>query len=258
MKYFQLIFFILLCIFTSCNKKKYFDGANSYSDSFETITTTDDLFKSDKTAWTYTEVTVSGNYYAIDTLNKHSGKKCLKFFANKSTSNVVSKCDIAKGNMAFWDGDVVKLSAWYYIEGSASANWIFLFDFEEDVPVGAGPGMRIAIADDYLLLEHKYPTNGSKTIEQNNGAKISFPRNQWVNIELEVKLSQKDKGYVCVWQNGQLIITKDDWQTLPKDVLYFIQGTKGMYNSIQFGITANTKDNDMTLYLDDIDIKKIN
>ncbi|MCX6148715.1 MAG: hypothetical protein NTW25_15895 [Candidatus Kapabacteria bacterium] len=54
------------------------------------------------------------------------------------------------------------------------------------------------------------------------------------------------------------IINQDNWATLPSDTLYFIQGTKGLYSSIEFGITANTHDNNLKVNIDNIIAKKIN
>ena len=154
------------------------------------------------------------------------------------------------------EGDVVRVSAWYYIEGTENADWIFLFDFEEQATIGAGPGIRIANTENTgLVLEHKF---FNKDIYQTEGQEITLPRNQWVNITMEVKLSQKKKGYVKIWQDNVLVLSGDKRKTLPKDFLYSQQGTKGMYQSIEFGITGNTKNSDVVLYMDDILVEKIN
>ena len=87
---------------------------------------------------------------------------------------------------------------------------------------------------------------------------VEFPRNQWVQVVWEVTLSQKNKGAVRLWQNGQLIIDSKNNRTLPKDILYFQQGTKGMYSSCEIGITANSKDNNLTIWVDDIKFEKLN
>jgi hypothetical protein len=39
---------------------------------------------------------------------------------------------------------------------------------------------------------------------------------------------------------------------MPKDKAVFLQGTKGIYNSIQIGITANSDNNDASLLVDDV------
>ena len=92
---------------------------------------------------------------------------------------------------------------------------------------------------------------------QTPGQEVDFPRNQWVELKWEVKLSQKNEGAVKLWQNGQLIIDSKNNTTLPKDILYSLQGTKGMYTSVEIGITANSKNNDLTIWMDDIKFEKV-
>ena len=73
----------------------------------------------------------------------------------------------------------------------------------------------------------------------------------------KIEISRKKKGYVKVYQDGVLVIDQDKWKTLPKDVLYFNQGTRGGYSQIEFGITANSKDNDHVMYVDDVTVEVI-
>jgi len=246
----QLIL-LLVCVFlfNSCNKKKFFDGPDFYQDDFESYTSIDDLLSLDDVNWSLTQLTRDNNVVTIDSTNFHSGNQSLKFIADKSDGDGASKCSIAKQNMAFWDGETVRLSAWYFIEGTNSLDWLFLFDLEEQTAIGAGPGMRLALVDNHLVVEYKFY---EKNIYQTVGQEIDFPRNEWVEVIWEVKLSQKNKGSVKLWQNGQLIIDEKNKRTLPKDVLYSLQGTKGMYSSVEIGITANSKENALKLWVDDV------
>lgn len=245
----------VLTLITGCNKEKWFDGPNFMSEDFENYSFTGNMFSDDEVRWSYNQNTVDGNYIAFDTNIVHSGNRSLKFFAHASTGDHVSKNSIVKQHMAFYEGDVVRISAWYYIEGNATLDWLFLFDFEEQASVGAGPGIRLANSDRDLCLEHKYFTDD---VYQAEGQEIPLPRNQWFNLTMEVKLSQKKKGYVKVWQDNVQVLWSENHRTLPKDFLYIQQGTKGMYQSIEFGITANTKSSDMVLYIDDLRVEKIN
>jgi hypothetical protein len=128
-------------------------------------------------------------------------------------------------------------------------------DMEEQTAIGAGPGMRLAMVDNKLRVEYKF---NEKDLTQPAGQEIEFPRNEWVEITWEVTLSPKNKGAVKLWQNGQLLIQQDHIRTLPKDLLYFQQGTKGMYSSCEIGITANSKDSDVTLWVDEVRFEKVN
>lgn len=253
----KYIFIAALAAFViSCKKEKWFDGPNFMQEDFEAYTHVDSMFTPLDEHWSFNQNTVEGNYIALDTNIVHGGNQSLKFFAYQSPAENVSKCSIVKQHMAFYDGDIVRISAWYYIEGSAPADWLFLFDFEEQAAIGAGPGIRIANTEQTgLTLEHKYY---APDIYQEESTHISLPREQWVNIVMEVQLSQKKKGYIRIWQDNVLIISGDNQQTLPKEGLYFQQGTKGMYQAVEFGITANTKDRDLVLYMDDILVEKTN
>lgn len=243
-----------IIIASSCNKEEFFKGPNFFQDNFETYTSLNDLIIENDQLWSFTQLTRDENNINIDTLTFHSGNKSLKFEAKKTTNGDASKCSIAKQNMAFWNGETVRITAWYYIEGSESLEWLFLMDLEEQTAVGAGPGMRLALVNNQLRVEHKFLEDD---IIQSTGTEIDFPRNEWVELIWEVKLSTEDNGTVKLWQNGQMIIDTKNNRTLPKDFLYFQQGTKGMYSSIEVGITANSDDSDLTMWVDDIKFEKI-
>jgi hypothetical protein len=204
-------------IFTGCNKEKFFDGPDFFQDDIESYSTLSDLLLPNDQYWSFTQLTRAENNITIDTTKVHSGNKSLKFVAKKSDNDGASKSSIAKQNMAFWDGETVRMSAWYFIEGTNALDWLFLMDLEEQAAIGAGPGMRLALVDNKLRVEYKF--------------------------------NEKD---------GQLIIDSKNNRTLPKDILYFQQGTKGMYSSCEIGITANSKDNNLTIWVDDIKFEKLN
>ncbi len=251
----QLIFTSLVfLLIIGCDKHKFFDGPNFYTDDFENYSALSDLIVPNDVKWSFTQLTRSENSITVDSTRFHSGNKSLKFFAKKSDSEGASKASIAKQNMAFWSGETMRVSGWYYIEGTQSAEWLFLFDLEEQTAIGAGPGMRLALVDNKLRIEYKF---NEKDVVQTAGQEIDFPRDQWVHIEWEVKLSQKNKGSIKLKQDGQEIINTTGNTTLPKDILYDQQGTKEMYSSIEIGLTANSKDNDMTIWVDDVRFEKL-
>ncbi|MEZ5069898.1 MAG: heparin lyase I family protein [Bacteroidales bacterium] len=250
-KYLAVCLLTIIAIF-GCNKEKLLDGKNSIYEDFETVNNIDELLQNGN--WEYYQQTEPSSYIGINNSNPHSGNNCLKIFATKGT---VSKSDIVNNKMAFWENDIVQISAWFYIEDTNMINYLFLFDIEEIVSVGANPGIRVAIDDEgFLLIErNKY---GETTLHQTEATRTQFPRNQWVELSMEIKLQQKEKGYIRLWQDGVLLINVENTQTLPTDKLYFIQGTKGMYQSVQIGVTATTSDSDVIMYIDDIEIMKIN
>jgi len=244
-----------MVLLSACNKEKFFDGPDFFQNDLEGYGSLDDLLLPDDEIWSFTQLTRDGNNIIIDSNFSHSGINSLKFTAKKSDEEGASKSSIVKQNMAFWDGETIRMSAWYFIQGTQSLEWLFIMDMEEQVPIGAGPGMRLAMQNDQLCVEHKF---NEKDLYQSEETGIDFPRNQWVEVIWEVKLSQKNKGAVKLWQDGELIINSDNVRTLPKDILYFMQGTKGMYSSCEIGITANSKDNDLTIWVDDVKFEKVN
>lgn len=243
---------VLLCL-SSCNKENYFEGPDFFQDSFENYSTLSNLLLPNNQLWSFTQNTRAGNSIDVDTINVHSGRKSLKFMAKKSDADGSSKASIAKQNMAFWEDETVKMSTWYFIEGTSSLEWLFLMDIEEQTAIGAGPGMRLALVNNQLRVEYKF---NEKDITQSAGKEIDFPRNKWVQIEWEINLSKNKTGTVKLWQDGKLIIDSKNNTTLPTDFLYFQQGTKGMYSSFEIGITANSKNSDLTLWVDDVGIEK--
>jgi hypothetical protein len=249
-----ILFFVLGTVISSCDKKKVFDGPNYYADGFENYSTKEDLFIDDNVLWSFNQLTNAANTITVDSSFAHSGTKSMLFDAKKSEDNALSKCSISKQFMAFWEGETMRTSAWYYIDGTQSLQWMFLMDLEEQAAIGAGPGMRLALVDNLLRVEHKF---NEKDIIQSSETAQEFPRNQWVHVVFEIKLSQKHKGTVKVWQNGQLVISAEKRRTLPKDLLYFQQGTKGGYNSCEVGITANSSNNDLRMWVDDVVFEKV-
>lgn len=246
--------FICIILLGSCNKEKYFDGPDFYQDDFEMYSALSDLLLPYDLLWSFTQLTMDDNRISVDSTHFYSGSKSLKFVAKRSDGNLLSKCSIAKQNMAFWEGETVRVSVWYFIEGTDALEWLFLMDMEEQTAIGAGPGMRLALVNNELRVEYKFNEND---ITQTSGQAVSFPRNEWVELVWEVQLSQKNEGTVKLWQNGQLIIDSKNNRTLPQDMLYFQQGTKAMYSSIEIGITANSSPSDLTLWADDVRIERV-
>ncbi len=248
MKKTTLFFTTFLLLILACHKQKFDTNKNSILEDFEEVSSLDELISSEN--WEYYQQTEDENYLAIDSVFSHSGNQCLKIFAVKGN---ISKSDLANNKMTFWENDVVQATVWYYLEGDDPSGFLFIFDIEENIPVGATPGIRLARDDEGFLFVDRTKI-GRSSIKQENQSEIIFPRNQWVEVKLEIKLERKKTGYIKVWQDNILLLQAENTQTLPKDRLYFTQGTKGMYQSIQVGITASTAENDVSLYIDDISV----
>ncbi|MBP8916939.1 MAG: hypothetical protein KBG70_09370, partial [Chitinophagales bacterium] len=147
-----IILFVFGTLIISCNKEKFFDGPDFFEDDFENYSALEDLLSDEDENWSFTQLTNENNIILVDTSKFHSGNRSLKFIAARSTNELLSKCSIAKQNMAFWEGETVRLSGWYFIEGTNALDWLFLFDLEEQTAIGAGPGMRLALVNNQLLV----------------------------------------------------------------------------------------------------------
>jgi len=245
---------LLALVFLGCSREKWFDGPNSLVEDFESVAEVEDLFPDDDSRWVFFQATRDANSILLDSINPHTGQQSIRFF---SQAGDVSKSALAKNQMAFYEGEIVSISAWYYLADTGRIDYLFLMDIEEDAAIGAGPGIRIAIGEeDALVVErNKY---GQKTLYQRDELQVPFPRREWVKVTLEVDLQTDKTGRISLYQNDTLILDATDILTLPRDRLYFTTGTKGMYQSVQFGITAVSLDRDLELWMDDIEVRILN
>ena len=237
---------------SSCNKRKLFDGPNSYNEDFEQSAVLSDYLKSGDSAWSFTQQTLPGNLIQLDNTLSTSGSQCMKFIANP-TSSTLSKSSISKQNFAFWEKETMCVEADYRIQGNDPLEWLFLLDLEEKTAIGAGPGMRLALVGNQLRYEFKF---NQPDVTQNAATSVDFPRDQWVHLKVEVYLHHKKKGSLKVWQDNVWILEKDGIKTLPKDLLFVQQGTKKMYNSVEIGATANPSSELAVVYVDNLKVYK--
>lgn len=246
----------ILFAFSACTERRIAAWESSLTDDFETVSNVAELIEGETANWKYLQQTRDQNIISIDQTNPHSGLQCLRFTAEPSIDGA-SKSDIAHNRLLFRASEKVQFTGWYYIEGTADLSYVFLMDLEEDAAIGAGPGIRIALEDSvgYLVLERNKLLE--KTLYQEANSKVAFPRDQWVEIRMEVLLAQGDAGTIKIWQNDQLLIDVADTPTLPSDKLTVIQGTHNFYHNLQVGITANSFASPCVMYIDDIEIKVI-
>ncbi|HNJ90493.1 MAG TPA: hypothetical protein PKK72_12515 [Chitinophagales bacterium] len=245
---------LLIVTIVGCFDHAYFEGPDQFDEDFEAYHSVDDMFVDDDVLWSFTQLTMPENTLIIDSTFSHGGLKSIKCFAQAGAEGTVSKASFSKQNMAFWEGETMRASGWYYIPGDNELDWLFIMDLEEQTAIGAGPGIRLAIVDNCLMVEHKYLEDD---IYQPTTSQVPFPRNEWVYLNWEVYLSTKDDGTIKLYQNGELILSNNHTVTLPQDILYFQQGTKGMYSSIEFGATANPTGADAIVWVDDIFVEVV-
>lgn len=253
----SLLLLFVLFFLCGCYKEKreYLEGAiDSYSDDFESYLHTDSLYGDDH--WSGNQLTIPENAVSIDTQIVHSGNQSLCFFAKPKSGNTVSKASLLKNNFGFENNSVVEYEAWYYIQSQESLPDLFLVDFEDPAYISSSPGFRIMINENEEVCVERNKMN-HHTLQQTIGTHKKFPKNQWVKLKIEFKLSQRKKGYVKIWQDDELILDHSNVITLAKDFAYASLGTVGFLRQIEIGITANGTAGDLVMYMDDFRIKKM-
>lgn len=174
----------------------------------------------------------------------HGGKTALKTVSvPPSRTMVTAKSSLSTELLHFVKGDDVWMSIWCHVPMDSGMPFTVL-DLETTW-IAEHPGMRIVITDGkYAALQLK--AAGHAYYRQEKGKEVSFPKGQWVNLKVHLKLTEKDDGVIEMWQDGQQILDTHG-QTL---VL-----ARAIYNSFEIGISAyNEQGKSTTLYVDDVSI----
>lgn len=232
-----------------------------YTDDFEYADHFQDLFPEDKSRYTAYELTSESNRITPVSEKSHSGGKSIKLEAINSVRSpfLASKATIYKRNLYLKECDVISASGWYYLAGEGNKEALFIMDIEGEPggDLGKNPGIRLNLAlsdgKNYLAVDRgKF---GEASLYQPRETRIEFPRDKWANVRWEIKLARDRNGAVDVWQDDVKIISVKDVKTMPTDIPGYIEGTNGVYNSFEIGITANAFEQpDTILYVDDVSI----
>lgn len=255
MRYTGIIFAIFICSL-GCHKEDIGPGLKEYHDDFERYNDWTELVDSlagDRwTQYNDNEFNLSSTPFSIDTVIVHSGNKSVRFHASQNDPGYeeVIKCNLNKNGFYFKQGETLHFSAWYYIEHDTTAYGTFFILDLGDI-AGGSQEIRIMCWEENVEVERN--KIGLPNLFQEQPAKL-IPINQWCHVEIEVKLSQYQKGAAKLWIDGQEVINKDKIITLPKDRVTMSWGTKGYYERIQVGITAKNHTQDLVMYVDDVDV----
>ena len=242
------------------------DGRLSFHEDFEQAKMVVDLFPLDFSRWGDFEIGVhtsgepqrhtkenlvngmDGNRITVTSQRAHGGKQSAQFVAVPSLNGKrVSKASIHALKFGYRGGTTVSVSAWFYLQGTDSAEGLFLLDVEDSHHrYGGAPGVRLILVgtatDNFLAIERR--KFGLDSNHQPPALQVPFPRDRWVHLRWDLKLSDRKDGEAMLWQDERKIISEKEI-TLPPG---------GHYDWFEFGITANTRRARTTLYLDDIDI----
>ena len=188
-----LTLLILSIIFQGCQKENLVSSAG-FDDSFDLYSSVPDIFSMGK--WTFHEQTYPENTLTLNSDTIHNGTKSIRMFAVASDGPSVSKSGLAShSEVLFNEGDVLRVSCWFYIPQNDGIDKLVILDLEDPAPISSGPGIRLMFDPDNALFIERNKM-GLSNITQPNQNKTTFTYNQWNNIVFELKLSTRRKGYV--------------------------------------------------------------
>ncbi|MEL6852946.1 MAG: hypothetical protein AAFP92_30830, partial [Bacteroidota bacterium] len=146
---------VCLCLM-ACQPEKWLgDGQDEIKEDFERLSSLDELLEETSPQWSFFQQKPEQNSLRLIDSFAHTGQKCLELKALAGGSPAanfdVSKNDLANNDLALFAGETVEIVAWYYLVGEEPADFLFLLDLEESVPVGAGPGIRLALDEHQAL-----------------------------------------------------------------------------------------------------------
>jgi len=237
-----------------------------FEDGFET-TSNDllELFPNDGSRWSnlqQVDPENGVNEIEIETTTFSEGNNALRIFAAAS-DNTLSKADIEKGGFEAPEGASVRISANFYIASIDNLENLLLIDLEccscwdPTVPDNQCPGIRLMMKDNDHLSIERGKILGSTMLQ----TEIAFPRNEWVNVIWELKLSQNDDGLNKLLINNQEVIS-DSGINMPNANLFQAEfASYGIdfelqdplfYERFQIGATANQTPTDIELFIDDV------
>jgi len=184
-----------------------------FEDGFETTNNNLlELFPNDGSRWSnlqQVDPETGVNEIEIETTTFSEGKNALRIFAAAS-DNTLSKADIEKGGFEATEGASVRISANFYIASIDNLENLLLIDLEccscwdPAVPDNQCPGIRLMMKDNDHLSIERGKILGSTMLQ----TEIAFPRNEWVNVIWELKLSQNDDGLNKLLINNQEVISE--------------------------------------------------
>ena len=217
-----------------------------FRDGFEDTAKTEDLFHDEKGRWQGVERQASAgpeaNVVALTSERAHSGRNALKFIAAPFDGKKASEADIEREGLRFVKGDDVWFSAWYWLEGTAEASTIFLWDLES-IALRNSPGRRLFLQDGEMIASDLGKWWTAKKFRAATGAP-KFPKDRWVEVKIHLHLSDGADGRMQVWQDGVKVLDEAG-KTLPR--------ARTVYDRMQVGVTANAGRNQtQTLFVDDV------
>lgn len=242
------------------------DGFETQSDSM------DELFPSSGNRWSSLQQSNPDdalNEISISDVERSEGRNSLRLFSFPST-NSISKIDIEKNGFSAYPDDKIVIKADFYINNTENIENLFLIDLEccscwdtSSNTENQCPGVRLKMSggNDFLSIERgKIAEN---TIEQTS---FKFPRNEWVSVEWELILSDKDNGQNKLTINGQQVLNSNGTNMPNAETFREIFAQEGIefnlkepvsYERVQIGATANSTAEEIELFVDNFSMSVV-
>ncbi|MEL7003784.1 MAG: heparin lyase I family protein [Bacteroidota bacterium] len=261
----------IIIILSSCSKDDNVPEVENvvdylFEDGFETTgNDLQELFPSDGSRWSNLQQVNPDNgenEIEIESIVTIEGNNSLRINA-KASDNILSKADIEKGDFNAPEGSTVKISASFYIGSTDNIENLLLIDLEccscwdPSVPDNRCPGIRLMMKNNDHLSIERGKILGSTIVQSN----VSFPRNEWVNVVWELKLSQNNDGFNKLSINNQEVISESG-MNMPNASLFETEFANNgidfelqeplFYERFQIGATANPTQFDIELFIDDV------
>ena len=71
-------------LFSGCFGDKYYDGPDYFTDDFEAYNSYEEMLLPEDVLWSFTQITYPENNITIDSMQVHTGNRCIEFFCYKS------------------------------------------------------------------------------------------------------------------------------------------------------------------------------
>ncbi|WP_273444445.1 hypothetical protein [Neolewinella agarilytica] len=247
------------------------EGITEFVDDFETESNDLSLlFPPDGSRWTTLQLinTAGGNNQLALTAERVSlGNQSLSI-SSFGGNNPLSKTDIERGGFAAVAGQTITIEADFYIDSDANLRDLLLLDLEccscwdPTVPDNKCPGVRLLMSggNDFLSIERG--KIGGETLLQTS---LPFPRREWVHVVWEMTLSPDETtGHNRLIINEQEVVTETGMNMPDATILANAAAAEGIsftlpepvfYERLQIGVTANPRDLEVDLFVDNVRVQ---
>lgn len=175
----------------------------------------------------------------------------IRLSANARTASAVSKAGLSTRFDPVDDRSVVTMQARFRLSADDPANSVILMDLESaNAGIGTNPGLRLYLRDGQLRVDR---SKIGHTDSWNADPAMKVVPGEWVDIRWEVVQGDAATGSTRLWVNDVLVLEAHGETRLTQERLdaYGLTLEGGQLDRFQFGLTANSNDEPVTLEVRD-------